>query len=233
MAGGGGGVDDNTAQAGHLVAVSNALTSHHARNDPNEGGLTGVDLAQIISGENRSDPQPTLSRTGQPALCQGTDVGPMGTLRSGNGNETGGVPFTLTGDRTHALTAEGADASEDGTGRGTPVVAFGHTNGIDPQASETVTPTPRAGHDVGGGSIASASAVRRLTPVECERLQGLPDSWTARRAEVERVGNRWKATGKAVPQADSQRYRQLGNSIAVPVFTWVADGITGYELDND
>lgn len=50
--------------------------------------------------------------------------------------------------------------------------------------------------------------VRRLTPVECERLQGYPDNWT-----VESNGR---------PQADSPRYKQMGNSVTVPVFTWVA-----------
>jgi DNA (cytosine-5)-methyltransferase 1 len=103
----------------------------------------------------------------------------------------------------------------DGTGRETPVIAFGHTNGLNAQASEHVTPTLRAGHGVGGGSISSAAAVRRLTPVECERLQGYPDGWTA--------------TSNGRPQADSARYRQLGNSIAVPVFAWVMDRIARYE----
>lgn len=218
--------------------MSNALTSHHGRLDPNEGGLIGVDLAQITSGENRSnpqagDPQPTLSSTGQPAVAyqgQGSNVGAMGTLRAGSGTVPGGVPFTLTGDHTHALTAEGADASEDGTGRGTPVVAFGRRNGIHPQASEDVTPTLRVGAD--GQGVSTTAAVRRLTPVECERLQGFPDGWTDKRAALVAEGNRWVPSGEVVPQADSQRYRQLGNSIAVPVFTWVADGITGYEQDH-
>lgn len=47
------------------------------------------------------------------------------------------------------------------------------------------------------------TVVRRLTPLECERLQGAPDGWTD-------------------GQADSPRYRQLGNAVAVPVFEWVA-----------
>jgi DNA (cytosine-5)-methyltransferase 1 len=81
---------------------------------------------------------------------------------------------------THTLTAEGADASEDGTGRGTPIVA-------DP-----------------------ASAVRRLTPRECERLQGFPDDWTA-------------------GQSDAARYRQLGNAIAVPVAAWIAGRLAALE----
>ena len=52
------------------------------------------------------------------------------------------------------------------------------------------------------------TTVRRLTPLECERLQGYPDGWTL--------------TSNGKPQADSARYKQLGNSIAVPVFVWVA-----------
>lgn len=159
------------------------------------------------------------------------------TAREGKGTDSDATTTLIT----HALTAEGADASEDGSGRGTPLVsvdltqvtsgqnrsnpqpgdpagtlaaasrpavAFGHTNGIDVQASEKVAPTMRAGHNVGGGSVATAAAVRRLTPVECERLQGYPDSWTA--------------TSYGREQADSPRYRQLGNSVAVPVFEWVA-----------
>lgn len=46
------------------------------------------------------------------------------------------------------------------------------------------------------------STVRRLTPRECERLQGFPDDWTA-------------------DQADSNRYKQMGNAVAVPVVEWI------------
>jgi DNA (cytosine-5)-methyltransferase 1 len=53
---------------------------------------------------------------------------------------------------------------------------------------------------------------RRLTPLECERLQGFPDGWTAVRFQ-----------GK--PAKDSHRYRALGNSMAVPVMRWLAEGI--------
>lgn len=288
------GTDDNTAQGGHLIA--NTLTRSGAQSqDPEMENLIGVDLAQITSGENRSnpqpgDPQPSLTASGQAAVFQGhgTNVGPMGTLRAGSGTVTGGVPFTVAGEITHALTAEGADASEDGTGRGTPVVAyalrrdpggtgqghntnyvpvppmaFGHANGMDPQASEAVTPTLRAANGVGGGSVMTSidwqggsnqdqvvtpdgtsptlahssnahaghhqpkimqpdAAVRRLTPVECERLQGYPDRWTADRHELVLNGNRWEVVRRSVAQADSGRYRELGNSIAVPVFEWLA-----------
>jgi DNA (cytosine-5)-methyltransferase 1 len=54
----------------------------------------------------------------------------------------------------------------------------------------------------------STAAVRRLTPTECERLQGFPDRWTA-------VPYRGK------PAADGVRYKALGNSMAVPVIGWL------------
>jgi len=50
--------------------------------------------------------------------------------------------------------------------------------------------------------------VRRLTPLECERLQGFPDNWTE-------------------GQADSHRYKQMGNAVAVPVVQWLIDGVVG------
>lgn len=226
MAGGGGGADDNTAQGGHLVAYQQ----------------------------------------------QGSNVGPAGVLRSGNGAVTGGVPFLATtittrGGKgpdsdatttliTHALTAEGADASEDGSGRETPLVPVdlaqvtSGENRSNPQAGdpagtpaatsrpavafgeardvgvgEEVSPSVRTGS--GGSQVGVvAAAVRRLTPVECERLQGFPDGWTAKRVDLALVGNRWEPTERGtVEQADSGRYRQLGNSIAGPVFAWVAEGI--------
>jgi len=52
--------------------------------------------------------------------------------------------------------------------------------------------------------------VRRLTPLECERLQGFPDNWTE-------------------GQSDCQRYKQMGNAVAVPVVEWVIQGIVELE----
>lgn len=218
--GGNGGPDDNAAQGGHLVAAM--LTQRHGKgpgSDLPDGHDVPVsyDLAQITSSENRSNPQPDdpsrpVVVPGRPAVAGVPGVAyalrrdPGGT---GQGHNTTYVPMAVGGEVTHALTAEGADASEDGTGRGTPVIAFGHTNGLDHQASETITPTLRAGRTSAAGQAAmSDSAVRRLTPTECERLQGYPDGWTA------------LSYGK--PQADSARYRQLGNSVAVPVVEWIA-----------
>jgi DNA (cytosine-5)-methyltransferase 1 len=53
-------------------------------------------------------------------------------------------------------------------------------------------------------AVATPSTVRRLTPTECERLQGFPDQWTE-------------------GQADSHRYKQLGNAVAVPVVEWIIE----------
>jgi DNA (cytosine-5)-methyltransferase 1 len=59
------------------------------------------------------------------------------------------------------------------------------------------------------------SVVRRLTPLECERLQGYPDGWTD-------IGEWTDSKGKKHGEADSPRYKALGNSIALPFWQWMA-----------
>lgn len=61
-------------------------------------------------------------------------------------------------------------------------------------------------------SYVAQSRVRRLTPTECERLQGFPDGYTA-------IPYRGK------PAADGPRYKALGNSMAVPVMRWIGERI--------
>lgn len=58
--------------------------------------------------------------------------------------------------------------------------------------------------------------VRRLTPLECERLQGFPDHYTA-------------ITHRGKPAADGPRYKALGNSMAVPVMRWIGERIHNAE----
>lgn len=58
--------------------------------------------------------------------------------------------------------------------------------------------------------------VRRLTPLECERLQGFPDGWTD-------IGEWTDTKGKKHKDADSPRYKALGNSIALPFWEWMAE----------
>jgi hypothetical protein len=80
-----------------------------------------------------------------------------------------------------------------------------------PQSSE-ITKQVSAVHE-------SQMVVRRLTPIECERLQGFPDGYT-------RIPYRNKPAEKC---PDGPRYKALGNSMAVPVMRWIADGIVKVE----
>ena len=70
-----------------------------------------------------------------------------------------------------------------------------------------VTHTLKAANQPMGVPSVLTSTVRRLTPTECERLQGFPDGWTE-------------------GQADSHRYKQMGNAVAVPVVQWIINRLT-------
>ena len=61
--------------------------------------------------------------------------------------------------------------------------------------------------------------IRRLTPRECERLQGFPDDWT-------KIPYRGKPAEEC---PDGPRYKAMGNSMAVPVMAWIGDRIDRYE----
>ena len=66
--------------------------------------------------------------------------------------------------------------------------------------------------------------VRRLTPTECERLQGYPDGWTD-------IGEWTDTKGKKHKPADTPRYKALGNSIALPQWFWIAQKMRPYLKD--
>jgi DNA (cytosine-5)-methyltransferase 1 len=150
---------------------------------------------------------------------------------------------------THTLRAEGFDASEDGAGRRIPIVPLQSVQavrdkkqngiGIGAPGDQMFTLTGRDQHAVafdlaqitsatnrtraepelpastlskGSRMHVASSAVRRLTPRECERLQGFPDDYTL-------IPYRGK------PAADGPRYKALGNSMAVPVMSWIGQRI--------
>jgi DNA (cytosine-5)-methyltransferase 1 len=71
------------------------------------------------------------------------------------------------------------------------------------EPSYTLTASSQARHGV-VTVTENESMVRRLTPLECERLQGFPDGWTE-------------------GQTDGHRYKQLGNAVAVPVVSWIIE----------
>lgn len=121
----------------------------------------------------------------------------------------------------HALRAEGFDASEDGTGRGTPLVPICYDtthitspgNWSNPQPNDPCHPITRTAHvPLVTYPEPPTWAVRRLTPTECERLMGVPDDFTA-------------IIYRGKPAADGPRYKALGNSQAVNVMRWLARGL--------
>lgn len=70
-------------------------------------------------------------------------------------------------------------------------------------------------------TVMSRCVVRRLTPLECERLQGFPDGWTD-------IGDYTDSTGKKRKTSDSARYKALGNSIALPFWRWMFGRMAAY-----
>ena len=224
------------------------------------------------------------SLSGHPAPRREAGQGVAGTFKAcaGSGGWSNSTDHAAAGYMipvAHTLKGEGFDASEDGTGRGTPIVPVAYrTTGNDgayetgDQIGALTTSTdPNAqiiafalrGREGGtmpevcedgsvgtlraadGGSsrdyVATAltasrsstqspnedatlalvpgSAVRRLTPRECERLQGFPDGWT-------KVPYRGKSPDEC---ADGPRYKALGNSMAVPVMGWIGQRIAAVD----
>lgn len=143
----------------------------------------------------------------------GGDGTPMFTLQAGKQHA---VAFAQNQrDEVRTLDVAGALAAEPGTKQQT-YVAF-DCKAATPVAAETIAPTLRAmnalDRDNAGGQLAvqQGMAVRRLTPRECERLQGFPDDYTL-------IPWRRKAAENC---PDGPRYRALGNSMAVPVMAWL------------
>ena len=85
------------------------------------------------------------------------------------------------------------------------VLAFDAYNQTVSETSQTIKAHTANKENI--GTIWEKSTVRRLTPTECERLQGFPDGWTE-------------------GQADSHRYKQMGNAVAVPVVEWIINRMT-------
>lgn len=110
---------------------------------------------------------------------------------------------------THTLTAN-FDASEDGTGRGLPLVPSEEIYTLcDGQAIPQGTLRSSMTNAGDGVPITQLRrGVRKLMPIECERLQGFPDDWT-----------RYGADGEEF--SDSVRYEMIGNAVPPPVVAWI------------
>jgi DNA (cytosine-5)-methyltransferase 1 len=214
-----------------LGGASHALTARHSatgRYDPN--GETWIGFSsKDHGGDAMENLSPTLRAMGH----------------DGSHANAGGQIAVA-----HTLKGGGFDASEDGTGRGVPIVpiAFDTTqitsadNRCNPQPGDPCHPIPAHGHapavafnarqdpDVFNGhtgpldtdgstqAVQQGWRVRRLMPVECERLQGFPDGYTA-------------TTYRGKPAADGPRYKALGNSMAVNVMRWIGQRIAILEAE--
>lgn len=135
------------------------------------------------------------------------------------GNGDGKVVPTITGDHENRITDYTAIAIERKTFN---EQSFSHYK----ESDKCSTLKAKAGN-IGNGSeclIAEKAIrwiVRRLTPVECERLQGFPSGWTD-------VGDWTDSKGKKHKYADSPRYKALGNSIALPQWFWLVQKMRPY-----
>lgn len=208
-------------RAGEILAVGSRCARH-----PAKGGQAGPDVASTLGGsvgDGRGHDGNPFDRGGRLSGLSG-----MGSGGPDDNDAQAGrlVSFALTGSQerqdasvetlrrgresgavsheetlvAHPLTSEGFDASEDGTGRGTPPVAAPLTSGGHPNSNEPgrrkeddvnlVTSITLASDPISAENLAQPSTkrngdpgvivgqsvgVRRLTPRECERLQGLPE----------------------------------------------------------
>ncbi len=97
------------------------------------------------------------------------------------------------------------------------IAAVDCRNGVEnPEVTHTLQSKPGGGQSLNcTPCIRDCLTVRRLTPLECERLQGFPDGWTD-------IGAWTDSKGKLHPESvDSLRYKALGNSIALPPWAYV------------
>lgn len=155
------------------------------------------------------------SMRGHPAPRREAGQGVAGT--PGGGTPSGGPKpdtdaMTLIPAIANALQERDAKGTDSDTKPGHPIptFAFDSTQITSPTNQSIVgpgSPVPTL-TQTGLMSVANSVGVRRLTPTECERLQGFPDGWTA-------------AGGDGRLIADSARYRMLGNAVAVPVAAWI------------
>jgi DNA (cytosine-5)-methyltransferase 1 len=181
------------------------------------GQLVAFSHTQGLDAQPSVSARPTLRGEGGGHAvayqCHGGNVGPMGVLRQGNGSLTGGVPFIVNAaescaTKSHARetdtarsldTTGGFASSQGGTVIGVQMNFIRETRLRD--LAGTLASQP-GNAQFNGLFDQGRMAVRRLTPVECERLQGFPDGWTA-------------------GFADGARYRMLGNAVSVPPAEWI------------
>ena len=207
--------------------VAGAVTQRIDRGGVNSEGNDGHLVAHTLRGEGFDASEDGTGR-GTPLVtayqCHGSNVGPMGTLRGGNGHETGGVPFVfdttqVTSPGNYSNPKPGDPSHPLASGQHPPAVAYrtSGNSGVMEQGDRTAA--LNCNTDPNQQIVRRGMTVRRLTPRECERLQGFPDDFT-------RI--RWR-NKPAEDCPDGLRYRAIGNSMAVPVMRWIGQRILNAE----
>lgn len=187
--------------------------------DFDEGGAPGKTVAGGAGGGAEKS-----SIIYQPIIFSAGFDPQMGAKARGIAYEQEKAP-TLTAQKIAAvLECEQPAAAEPGppltAGHERPVIAFterGRKGGRSCETQKNVMYAllnPGAGGRTNSRQICAAGVCRRLTPLECERLQGFPDGWT-------NIGPWVDSKGKRRECKDAARYAVLGNSIALPPWAWV------------
>ena len=240
---GGMGRQDSESESETLIAHSLRAEDFDASEDGTGRGTPLVTAFEWQRGATQhldmlEEMSPALIKSQTPAIAfsakdHGADAGPISpTLRSGNHDKShanGGVMPDIAFESRFVRNGRGApgtivpplkaQSGQSGKGDAAPLVAFNITpsnsnKDYNARASDRAQAVTSGGNrpSARGGDLIASSAVRRLTPRECERLQGFEDDWTL-------VPYRGK------PAADGNRYKALGNSMAVPVMRWIGQRI--------
>ena len=162
-----------------------------------------------------------LKSSGGTLGCGGDSIVAEPLIFDARGNGDGQTSPTMTGDHNGRVTDYTAIAAQQ--------VGADLYNGTltGDKAVTLTTATGQGGANTGPSVIEKIIRwiVRRLTPTECERLQGYPDGWTD-------LGEWIDSKGKTHKDADTPRYKALGNSIALPQWYYVLGGIADRLPDN-
>ncbi|MEG5337550.1 Dam family site-specific DNA-(adenine-N6)-methyltransferase [Enterobacter ludwigii] len=209
------GADDNQAQAGHLIAFGGGNTTGH------------IDVATACTAHGIRLDFDTETFAVHGTQDPDTNCELAHTLGRNNGQENACIAFSYkdngadaTSDLSPTVRAGNHDKSHANSGQ-PPAICIQHASigrhdaagpqGKGYQEDVAFTQDSRSSADV----VQYGMQVRRLTPIECERLQGFPDNHTL-------IG--WR--GKDADQCpDGPRYKAIGNSMAVPVMRWIGERI--------
>lgn len=165
----------------------------------------------IASSDNRFDPAKVLFE--RPGLCGDSCESTEKRKDTASFIESSFGAFRETDDQAGTLKASGGVI---GGGSETLIIDISHRGDVV-REYENTSPTLTARMGTGGNNVPCLleRSVRKLMPIECERLQGFPDDWT-------RISHKGKSK-EFCP--DGPRYKAVGNSWAVPVIRWIGERI--------